>query len=410
MVKEDRYRYVILAVAFFGFMTTWMMRTSYSPIIEEIRGSLVLSYSEAGLVMSLFWIGYSLTQIPSGILSDIIGVRKLSASTLFLAGVFMYLMGNASSFIELCFYNLMAGLASGFMWCVGNSSIVRWFGSKDRTLALGMFTSASSLGVLLALVFSPLAASVFGSWRWSFWILSFPVFVSSVLALWLMRENPKDGEALSSRMPHDTFSIKEALVRIVESRAFWLLTVVMIGLKLIMGAATTWNPSYVMGVFGVAATLAGTLVSFSSLASIFSGPSAGLISDRILKRKSPVLFLSVTIVSATYFLVAVSSIWGLTVSLILIYAGSYFGSMGFGLNPSIISDLFPLRYVGTAIGFLNFTSGIGNIMGPWLFGLILDRTGAYFSSWIVFSAVTLITALFAVPLIVRELKIKSNVR
>ena len=97
-------------------------------------------------------------------------------------------------------------------------------------------------------------------------------------------------------------------------------------------------------------------------------------------------------------------------SLVLIYTGSHFGSMGFGLNPSIKDDLFSLRYLGTAIGFLNFTSEKENTMGPWLFGLILDRTGAYSSSWIVFSAVTLITSLFNVPFIVRELKTKSSLR
>ena len=126
-----------------------------------------------------------------------------------------------------------------------------------------------------------------------------------------------------------------------------------------IGGATTWNPSYVIEVFGVTATLAGTLISFSSIISISSGPSAGFISDRILKRKTPVLFMSIAMASVSYFLVAIVGMWALSASLFLIYLGSYFGSMGFALTSSMLADLFPLRYVGTAIGFLNFTSGSG---------------------------------------------------
>ncbi|MEM2112427.1 MAG: MFS transporter, partial [Candidatus Bathyarchaeia archaeon] len=358
MIQIERYRFVILAVSSLGFAVTWIARTAYSPLIGEIKDSLNLSYSEAGLVMSLFWIGYSIVQIPSGILSDKFGVRSLSAVTLFLTGVFMYLQGNSSSFIEFSAYNFLAGLTSGFMWCLGNSSVVRWFSTRDRTIAIGIFSSSSSAGVLIASTLSPHISAVLGSWRWSFWILSTAAFISSLLALVFMKESLQTKDLPSKNRSRSTFSIKEALIEISKSQEFWLLTIAISGLKLLIGAATTWTPTFLIDAFGVTATLAGILASFSHIISMFSGPSAGFISDRILKRKNPILLASTALASVFLFLVGFSEQWTIGTSLCLIYVGFFFGSMGFGLNPSILADLFPLKYVGTAIGFLNFASGI----------------------------------------------------
>jgi sugar phosphate permease len=402
MIQAERYQFVILAVSSFSFAVTWIARTAYSPLIEEIRSSLALSYSEAGLVMSLFWMGYSIVQIPSGILSDKFGVRSLSAVTLFLTGVFMYLQGNSSSFIEFSAYNFLAGLTSGFMWCLGNSSIVRWFSEGDRTIAIGIFSSSSSAGVLVASTISPHISVVFGSWRWSFWILSAPAFVSSLLALIFMKESPKTKDLLSKSISRSAFSIREALGKISKSQEFWLLTIAISGLKLLIGAATTWTPTFLIGVFGVTATLAGIFASFSHIISIFSGPSAGFVSDRILKRKNPILLTSIATASILLFLVGFSETWSMWTSLCLIYLGFFFGHMGFGLNPSILAELFPLKYAGTAIGFLNFSSGIGNIMGPWLFGAIRDNTGGYVLSWVAVSTIAFAASLPLMQLISHE--------
>ena len=400
-VAVQRYRWVILLLSSLGFTMSWIFRSSYSPLIEEIKASLGLSYSEAGLLMSLFWIGYNLTQIPSGIISDKIGVRVTYSLALLIAGLFNFLRGSAASFLELALYTFINGLACGFSWAPGSLIIIRWFKLKERSMALGIFTSSAPIGIVTALFSAPLISTVFGSWRWSFWILSLPTFIVSTLMFIFLKDNPPTTR-YKENDDEGNIPVTEILLTIVKSKNFWLFTIVMIGLTTITSGAMTWVPSYYINIFSLSPVVAGSLVAISSAVSIFSGPSAGFLATHLLKRKTPIMFLSVFVTSILYLLLSLRVDFNLTLNLILIIIANYFGNMGFGINVSILADWFPLSIVGTAAGFLNFTGGMGSVIGPWLFGEVLEVTGSYAYSWATLALIALAASSLMIPIMRKE--------
>ena len=60
-----RHRMVLLG-GFLGLATLSVMNASYSYILDSIKAELTLSYTEAGALMSAYFFGYALGQIPWG--------------------------------------------------------------------------------------------------------------------------------------------------------------------------------------------------------------------------------------------------------------------------------------------------------------------------------------------------------
>lgn len=56
-----------------GWLVIYAARTILNPIMGDIKNTFSLNNAQLGIIMSVFFIGYTLTQIPSGILGDKIG-------------------------------------------------------------------------------------------------------------------------------------------------------------------------------------------------------------------------------------------------------------------------------------------------------------------------------------------------
>ena len=98
------YRWVIMALALTSFTLTFVCRFAWPPLVPEIMPLMKINRTEAMAYMTAFYIGYVITQIPSGLLTDLFGPRLI----LFIA---LLAFGGASSGISA----LLAACVIGFM-------------------------------------------------------------------------------------------------------------------------------------------------------------------------------------------------------------------------------------------------------------------------------------------------------
>src|SRR2546428_13754239 len=61
----------------FAWAANFVIRTGFSALLPSIIGELQLSYTRAGLLASAFFYAYVLMQIPSGLLGDRFGRRRV---------------------------------------------------------------------------------------------------------------------------------------------------------------------------------------------------------------------------------------------------------------------------------------------------------------------------------------------
>lgn len=101
MVNERQaqsFRWVLLGLVALTWITTFLVRLTWPPLIPVVVPILHMKMAQAGAYMSAFYLGYVITQIPSGILADRFGTRIIFTLSLIVGGVSTIAMGSIHSF------------------------------------------------------------------------------------------------------------------------------------------------------------------------------------------------------------------------------------------------------------------------------------------------------------------------
>ena len=70
MNRENRWKWLIFA-AFLGWVVLYSDRSILNPLMGVVSQEYHLSNTELGLLTSVFFLTYTIVQIPSGFLADI---------------------------------------------------------------------------------------------------------------------------------------------------------------------------------------------------------------------------------------------------------------------------------------------------------------------------------------------------
>lgn len=409
MIKfsDRKYRQIILVLTCLSFMASWIPRTMYSPLIPEMSSALQLTYAQAGLLMTGFWAGYVSTQIPSGYISDRIGARRTLGSALLLIGVFSVITGAASSFLDCLVYRVLCGLAAGCIFAPATSILLRWFPPKERGLAMSLYATGSKIGAIVGFTLSPVILTLFGVWRWSFWILSVPSFVVVIAVFLFMKEPSEVGVShncsfVKGRGEQGDVEVSSYRL-ILRNKVVWFLLLATFGHFYAFNVISTWAATYLFNTFEVPLAYASLVLSFYSALGLIGGPLGGVVADRIIKRRAPVIAFGYIIMCLGCIGIPFFALFGVWAVVGLLVFVGVFGSMGAGLGIAIISELLPLEILGTASGFVNLST-MGSAVSPYVFGAVLDVTGSFNLGWVVSGVVALALVMLVIPIIRIEKK------
>jgi nitrate/nitrite transporter NarK len=371
-----RHRMVLLG-GFLGLATLSVMNASYSYILDSIKAELTLSYTEAGALMSAYFFGYALGQIPWGLLADRYGSGRVM--TLSVVGVSFsnLLFGLAGGFSEAAAVRFLGGLLGAGVFVPGVRLVASWFDERERGTALGLLNVGGSLGLIVATWETPFI-DLFIGWRLSMMVIG----ASGLIAAAVMGATLRDGERAAPAFRGDFL----APLRIPS---FWALSFVQF---IRLGSYYTfiaWLPLMLKEEYGLSLIMAGAAISLFNLAGMVSNPVGGVLSDRIGEKK--VLIVSFGLLAA--------NIWGL---LTLGPAGApiYFVSfmlgwlINFVRSPAftIIPKLFGVQSAGATSGINNTFASIGALTLPLLLGYVRDVTTSYDAGWMTLSGLILVGA------------------
>ena len=115
------------------------------------------------------------------------------------------------------------------------------------------------------------------------------------------------------------------------------------------------------------------------LAGVVGDTAGGVISDRLLHKYKNLLWarsylVFVSLMGSLVFLVPVVFIHNLVAIAILLSFAFFFLELAIGPMWAIPMDIAP-HYSGTASGIMNSGSALAAIVSPWVFGVIIDKTG-----------------------------------
>jgi predicted MFS family arabinose efflux permease len=146
--------------------------------------------------------------------------------------------------------------------------------------------------------------------------------------------------------------------------------------------------------YGFSQQTAGSFWSWVGFFSLFSGPLFGMLADRTSRRVS--LMVVFTIQTVAYLLA------GLQISEAFLYLSiGCFGIVAWSI-PSIMAALAG-DYAGpdkafALFGAITFIFATGQVVGPFLAGVIAERTGAFSASYLLAAGLTVVAVVLAMLL------------
>jgi len=172
-------RWWIVWTLFFSTVTNYISRQTFSVLSPVIASQFHLSHTDLSRILGAFQVSYAVTWLLGGIFLDAVGTRLGLALAAAWWSVMNMLAGLASSVSGFAFFRFMLGIGEGFNWPAASKAVGEWFPRQERSLAVAIFDSGSSVGGALAALVIPWIALAFG-WRWAF------VFSGAIGLVWLL--------------------------------------------------------------------------------------------------------------------------------------------------------------------------------------------------------------------------------
>ncbi|AMO54449.1 spinster family MFS transporter [Endozoicomonas montiporae] len=379
---SNPYRYYVLAVLFIAYVFNFVDRQVMTILIEPIKNEFGASDTQMGLLSGFaFAIFYASLGVPVARLADKWSRRNVLTISITLWSAITALCGMAANFWQMALLRIGVGVGKAGGTPPSQSLLSDYFPQEKRSLALGIYSAAPHVGVLVGLFGGAMIADAYG-WRVVFVVFGLPGLLLAPILYFTVREPVRDikpqPDAKDSlwgtvkqlyKMP--TFSYISLAIGVTAISAFGL------------GA---WAPSFLIRIHGISIVEAGL---YLGLVGAFCGGIGavlgGYICDRMAAR-NPVWqlrFPAISILLSLPFLMGfilwpetdTVAILGKNVPVAILFMMCSTLLAGFWVGPTYAAaqNLTPpeCRAQASALLLLAFNL-LGMGFGPFLIGVLSD--------------------------------------
>jgi len=390
-----RYRHVVFSMVWISqFMIVIAMFCHYVLVDEFMKDPLLqLTPSQAGWVLSIAMLMNAIVSVPTGMIMDRFGYRKLVAVVIAGCGLSLILRATSTNFPTFLLFTALTGIF--FSVDYPTKVIGVWYPPKERGTAFFIFW-ASWMGAFIIMSITwpflmPMSFIAY-SWRRLFLFLGALVIVTAVPWFTLIRDRPdklkiktfyeSGNKAIRTvGRGQESYGVKEvigvplrkSITSCLRSTNLWAVSVLRLFGGVVFSGTWAWLFSLL--------TLRG--MSQGAISAIFGVRQlyypfyiwVGVVSDKVGRRKPFVTGFAMLMAIACFIL-------GFQINLPLLMAASVLFSIGYSvvgavlyLLPVEMKDVGP-GLAGTASGLNSFFDNIGGWVGPLLGGYILEFTGS----------------------------------
>jgi ACS family tartrate transporter-like MFS transporter len=396
----------LIPFLFLLYILAFLDRVNVGFAALEMNQALGFGPAVYGLGAGMFFLGYCLFEVPSNLVLYRTGARVWIARIMItwgLAACAMMLVRTPWSFYLLRF---LLGVAEAGFFPGIIFYLTHWYPARDRAHAYSWFLAAIPIS---GIVGGPLSGALLGldgrlglqGWQWLFLLEGIPSVLVGVLVLVLLPERPADARWLTSE---EKASLESTLAAervdvvaehgaslgraLANGRVWWLGTVyflIVAGLY----AFSLWLPQLVKASGRLSNFEVGVITAVPYLVAaagmVLVGRSSDRSGERHLHLALPALaaaggFVAVALVRAPAPLVA-----GLSVAAfgLLACLGPFWA-----LPTAFLKD----EAGAAGIALINSMGALGGFVGPYLLGIVKDRTGSFATGLLLLGAMVAVAA------------------
>ncbi len=372
-----RHQLTLIIVVGMAYILSFFHRFAPAAIAQDLQQTFHASSAELGSLAATYFYVYTLMQIPTGVLADTWGPRRIVTLGGLIAGIGSMMFGMADSLTAASIGRLLVGLGVSVMFISLLKLNANWFHDRHFATMAGVTLLLGNVGSLLAT--APLSALLgVVSWRSVFVAIGLVSILLAGLAAWLVRNQPQD-IGMKSLRELDGHAAHAAhtghwlggLKTVLKNRATWPGLVVSLGMAgSLFAFGGLWAVPFLQDAYdmsrNVASTHTSTLIAGFALGAFFIGS----LSDKLGKRK-PVMLAAATLYCLAWlpFLAHLNLANGLSYALFFVMG---IGASGFTLTWSCAKEVNPHALSGMATSVVNTGGFLGTAMLQPLVGWAID--------------------------------------
>ncbi|MGE0460632.1 MAG: MFS transporter [Vicinamibacterales bacterium] len=395
-----RQRHRVLGFLFLLFAITYIDRVCISVAGPRMQEDLGIDPVGWGWVTAMFTLSYSLFEIPTGVLGDRLGPRRVLTRIVLWWSAFTSLTGAVSNYYLLLLARFCFG--AGEAGAFPNASIVisRWFPPSQRASISGVMLMASQTGGAIApLLVVPIQMRY--GWRMSFFVFgAVGVVWAAAWYVWF-RDTPAEMPGVSQAELRELSAVQPA-----PSHAFpWRIALRSESVLALLGAAfcyiytytffQTWFHTFLVKGRGLSESGL-MLTALPYVIAACANVAGGAASDALVRR------FGVTWGRRSLGVAGLGSAGLLTLAAMatsqplttIVLLSLVYGAITFQQS-SVFGVCLDLgrRHAGAVVGLMNTAAQVGGLLGSVAYGYIVERFHSYDAPFVPMAVLLFIGAL-----------------
>jgi len=429
----------VLAFAFLLAAVTYLDRICIAAAAPSIMAELHLTVLQMSVVFSAFTLAYSLFEIPSGWLGDVVGPRRVLTRIVVWWSAFTMLTAAARGYPSLVAIRFLFGAGEAGAFPNIARSFSRWFPPVERGRANGVMFLGSRVGGMLS---APIALVIVARWGWRASFLAFGTLGLAWAAAWFAwyRDDPADhpdvndeelvaigarsAESLALQRSGDTsgsaslFHLRsrtelasyggraEAPVArrragernlprtpwaaLLRSRNLYAICAMYFAFGYGLYFYFTWLPTFLISVLGFSVFSGGLFAALPFVLAGFADLAGGWLTDRLSRRYG--LRIGRCYLGCAAFSTCAALVFASTLPVpaiakaVLLACALASADLALGACWAVPIDIAP-DHAGVVTGCMNTLGNLGGLLCPLVIGVAVDRWGSWTFPFYVTAAV-----------------------
>jgi sugar phosphate permease len=390
IVERNKFRYLLIISMCFIWIVVYLMRVNISALLVDQRFLYDLGLqgqaARQGLLMTIFLIVYSISNMVAIPVSNRLGPRRTILLGMVIAGLALLSGGWAASFTAILIIRVFLGVGNGLKFPNMSTLVKRWFPPNERGLANSLYGVGGCIGMVIAFpIFSAINTRL--GWEYSF-IIPGLLALLSTLPLWLrwISDSPQDNPYVSAAEIAYIGSFDQGtdktgngnegveLKDLLTNASFWLLCLAYTAYLCSWWGLLTWLPQYLVEARHY--NLQGTSgnVALAYIVSGFGILAGGRLVDKS-RRKSVISIMALLVVALSTLGVALVPSPLLAVVFMAVAVG--INEFVYPAIWSLLQMLLPDKLIAAGSGTISGVSNLLSALSPVIIGGLIQISGSY---------------------------------
>lgn len=404
MSHVTHFRWVVLGIIFITYSINFADRSNVGVLIPFLKQEYPITNFEAGAIMSFFFLGYAVSQIPAGLFYSRFGIRSLASLSILGFSFITFLLGTVNSIVTMKWLRFALGIAEGPTPVGISSTINNWFPPQEKATATG-------LGYIGATMFAPIIvppiavwiAVAFG-WRYVFYAFAMPGIIMAIVWYIYIKDRPEESKFCNSQeVNHIREVLEDGSIGNVHKDLGWIdkfirakkVTLVNTNKKIflswnivgntvayffmvcVLQGLLTWIPSYLVSAKGYSFMKMGFVASAPWVGGFLGSVVGGWLSDKIFDRRRKPTMLITALATGIMMIILINVPENVTLVACTLFMVGFMINVGWPAFTAYPMGLTTKETYPTAIALVNSGGNLGGFFSPMIAGALLDMFQNY---------------------------------